>query len=80
MVRVPLRRNSDHLFSELQEAEKELSSFRQAVLKMYGPEEAQKASECWIEELDTAACLEKRLPWRHISVKAAAKLGLRLAV
>ena len=64
---------------EFLDAERELASFRQAVLKMHGPEEAQRASEYWIEELESAACLDKPKQFRRISVKAAAKLASKLA-
>lgn len=78
MVDAPHRGCADHDLLGLQEAERELSSFHQAVLRMCGPEEALHAAECWIEELAAAACLEKSMPWRRISVKTAAKLASRL--
>jgi hypothetical protein len=80
MVNVPHRRDAGHDVLELQEAERELSSFHRAVSQMCGPEEAQKTSECWIEELETATCLEKPMPWRRISINAAAKMASRLVV
>lgn len=77
-VGLPHRRRADRDPFELREVERELSSFHQAVLRMYGHEEARKAAESWIEVLETAACLERPVSWRHISVKAAAKLASRL--
>ncbi len=78
MVNVPHRRDAGHDVLALQEAERELSSFYQAVSEMCGPEEAQKASDYWIEELETATCLETPMPWRRISIKAAAKVASRI--
>jgi hypothetical protein len=63
--------------SRLAEAERQLAAFHQAVLSLHGPEEAQKASEDWLRELETAAPNEP-IHWRHISLVAADRLASRL--
>jgi hypothetical protein len=75
MVSAPYCTGAGHCPVESQEAERELSSFYQAVLEMYGPEEAIRVSEYWIEELERAVCIEKRVSWRRISIEAAARLA-----
>jgi len=79
MASTSYRRGAGHCPAELQEAERELSSFHRAVLETYGPDEALRVSEYWIKELGKAVCFEKRVSWRRISVKTAVRLASRLA-
>lgn len=59
-------------------AERELAAFYNAVLKMHGPAEAQRAAEEWIEEVERpAAGMPSDL--RHATVRAAHALALRVA-
>jgi hypothetical protein len=59
-------------------AERELASFYQTVLKMHGPEEAQRAAEQWIAELQEPAAALLSDP-RHATINAARALALRVA-
>lgn len=69
---------SAHTPSSLQEAERELAAFHKAVLKMHGPEEAQRAADDWIRELEATDANEAPANWRRISVAAAGRLASRL--
>lgn len=64
--------------SLLVEAEQQLAAFHQAVLSLHGPEEAQRAAEGWLHELETAAAHNKPIPWRRISLAAADRSAARL--
>ncbi len=63
-------------------AERELSAFIAAVLKQYGPEQAQISAEDWLEELEQlqppSPCDIKN--WRAITIAASARLAERLSV
>jgi hypothetical protein len=61
----------------LLEAERQLAAFHQAVLSLHGPEEAQRAAEDWLHELETRAHNEP-IDWRRISLAAGDRLASRL--
>ncbi len=56
----------------LASAEKELSAFFVAVHQLFGAEQAQKAAENWIEELDWSSEASV-IDWRGVSIAAAAR-------
>jgi hypothetical protein len=61
-------------------AKRELASFYEAIEKSYGPEEARKAAQDWIEEVETMDWpAEGTIPnWRHVSIVAADCLASRV--
>ncbi len=65
--------------SLLMEAEAHLGAFHQTVLRLYGPEEAQKAAEDWIHALESAPPCEEPIRWRQLSLAGADRLATRLA-
>ncbi len=64
--------------SLLEEAERQLAAFHQAVLSLHGPEEAQRAAEDWLHELETTAAHNEPIHWRRIFLDAADRLASRL--
>ncbi len=60
-------------------AEKELSAFFAAVHQLFGAEQAQKAAENWIQELEeTDSSSEASLvDWRGVTIAAAARFAGR---
>jgi hypothetical protein len=61
-------------------AEKELAAFYEAVFRRYGPKEARKAAQDWIEELETMDWpTDRALPnWHHVTIAAADCLAFRI--
>ena len=61
-------------------AEREFASFYEAIEKRYGLEEARKAAQDWITEVETMDWpAEGRIPnWRHVSIVAADCLASRV--
>jgi hypothetical protein len=59
-------------------AEKELSAFMSAVLKLFGPEQARQSALRWIEELERmdSPSGESIPDWRRATVLASARLAL----
>lgn len=55
-----------------------LSPFYAAVAQEYGQEQAAKAAQDWVEELQTS-CAQARLTWRSVSIAAARRLAERLS-
>jgi hypothetical protein len=66
-----------HLFLA---AERELASFYGAIERKYGPEEARKAADDWIDEVETMEWpLDGVLPnWRRVTIVAADRLAYRV--
>src|SRR5579863_4917829 len=60
-------------------AERELSAFIRAVTELFGPEQASRSTEDWLDELERI----DRLPlatsrdWRAVTVAASARIGNR---
>jgi hypothetical protein len=61
-------------------AETELAAFYEAVFRRYGLREARKATQDWIEELETMEWPADwaLLNWRHVTIAAADCLALRI--
>ena len=59
----------------LSSAEKELSAFFAAVHQLFGAEQAQKAAENWIEELEETDWSSEAsvIDWRGVTIAAAAR-------
>jgi len=59
----------------LASAEKELSAFFAAVHRLFGAEQARKAAENWIEELEETDWSSKAsaIDWREVTIGAAAR-------
>jgi hypothetical protein len=75
------RQVSDQPNAELHlAAERELAAFYSAVLEMYGPEEARRAGQDWIEEMEKIdRSASGVLPdWRHAAIVAADSLASRV--
>jgi hypothetical protein len=64
---------SEHMVS----MERALASFHAAVAVEYGPEEAAKAAQDWIEELHKSGEGE-RGDWRSVTIAAAQRLARRV--
>jgi hypothetical protein len=62
-------------------AERELSAFIRAVMRIYGSEEAKLAAEDWLEEseLMDSPPLSASRNWRSVTIAASARLANRLA-
>ena len=60
-------------------AEKELSAFFAAVHQLFGAEQAQKAAENWIEELEMLDWSSEvsAIDWRRVTIAAAARFVSR---
>ena len=61
-------------------AEDELSAFISAVLDRFGPEQARRATEDWLEEeelIDTPPRSTSR-DWRSVTIAASARLSSRI--
>jgi hypothetical protein len=61
-------------------AETELAAFYEAVFRQYGPKEARKSAQHWIEELETMGWPADwaLLNWRHVTIAAADCLAFRI--
>jgi hypothetical protein len=61
-------------------AERELASFYEAIEKSYGPKEARKAANDWIDEVETMDWpVDGVVPnWRRVSIVAADCLASRI--
>jgi hypothetical protein len=61
-------------------AETELTAFYQAVFRQYGPKEARKSVQDWIEELETMDWpADWVLPnWHQVTIAAADRLAFRI--
>lgn len=61
-------------------AETELAAFYEAVFRQYGPKEARKSAQDWIEELETMDWpADRALPcWRHVTIIASDCLASRI--
>jgi len=74
---------SDSIYEEQTHlAERELSSFIAAVKASYGPDQAQRSAEDWLEEselMDSPPRSEDR-NWRAITIAASARLANRVNV
>ncbi len=57
------------------QAEKELAAFYGAVLELHGADQAARAADDWLFQLESS---KKSTPWRRISLEAADKLAVRL--
>ena len=57
--------------------ERALASFRAAVAKEYGLEQAAKAAEDWIEEFEIIEN-ERHFDWRSVTIRAARRLAVRV--
>jgi hypothetical protein len=59
----------------LASAEKELSAFFAAVHQLFGAEQAQKAADNWIEELEGVDWSSEAsvIDWRRVTIAAAAR-------
>jgi hypothetical protein len=60
-------------------AEKELSAFFAAVHQLFGAEQAQRATENWIEELEELDWSSEAsvIDWRRVTIAAAARFVSR---
>jgi hypothetical protein len=60
-------------------AERELSAFVAAVHQLFGAEQASRAADSWIEELERTDWLSKALvvDWRKVTIAAAGRLVYR---
>jgi hypothetical protein len=69
---------SDSIYEEqVHLAERELSSFIAAVTKLYGPEQAKRSAEDWLDEseiMDSPPRSEVR-NWRAVTIAASARLA-----
>jgi hypothetical protein len=63
-------------------AERELSSFMAAVMKLYGPDQAGLSAEDWLDEseLMDSPHRSEALNWRAATIAAAARLANRVNV
>jgi hypothetical protein len=63
----------------LSSAEKELSAFFAAVHQLFGAEQAQKAAENWIEELEELDWSSEAsvIDWRRVTIAAVARFVRR---
>ena len=61
-------------------AERELAAFYEAVFRRYGLNEARKAAQDWIEELETMDWPSDWIlaNWRHVTIAAADCLAFRI--
>ena len=61
-------------------AERELSAFIGAVMKLFGPEQAQAATEDWLEEAELMDIPPRSTPrdWRPVTIAASARLASRI--
>lgn len=63
-------------------AERELTSFVAAVMKLYGPEQARLSAEDWLEESEAidSSSLSPEINWRAVTIVASARLATRLNI
>ena len=66
-----------HTEEEVLCIERALASFHAAVAKDYGLEEAAKAAEDWIVELEKTGA-DEHPDWRSVTARAAQRLALRV--
>ena len=61
-------------------AEKELAAYTQAVLELFGSEQAWQSVEDWMEELESMGLPSRKQlqDWRHLTIAAAARLAVRV--
>ena len=60
-------------------AERELSSFFNAVKELFGAEQAELSAKDWLRELDAMDSLPASTPeWRSITVKVSTRLASRM--
>jgi hypothetical protein len=61
-------------------AERELSSFINAVTELFGAEQAQVATEDWLEEAELMDSAPRSISrdWRSVTIAAAARLANRI--
>lgn len=61
-------------------AERELSSFINAVTELFGAEQAQAATEDWLEEAELMDSAPRSInrDWRSVTIAAAARLASRI--
>ena len=72
---------SNSLYEEqTQLAERELLSFIAAVTKLYGPEQATRSAEDWLDESDLMASppRSEARDWRAVTIAASNRLANRL--
>jgi hypothetical protein len=69
-------RRQCHGDEEVEDMERALASFHAAVATDYGPEEAAKAAEDWIEELEKTG--DEHPDWRSVTARTARLLALRV--
>jgi len=70
------QRDPSQAIDDAAHAERALSSYYAAVAQEYGSEQAVKAAQDWIEELQKS-CLERRIDWRSVTIAAARRLAHR---
>ena len=63
-------------------AERELSSFIEAVTELYGPEQARVSARDWLDESDSmdSPPFSTEREWRAVTIAASARLARRLAM
>jgi len=63
-------------------AEHELSSFIKAVTRLYGPEQAKRSAEDWLDEAELIDSPPRSEPrnWRSVTVAASARLASQMNV
>ena len=60
-------------------AEQELTAFFRAVMKLFGPEQAELSADDWLNELMTTEALPSSThDWRGITLKASTRLAARV--
>jgi hypothetical protein len=71
---------ADDFILIIRNAEHEISSFYNAVLKTHGAEEAHLATEDWLEVMEDSKAPPDQLPryWRWITILAAQRLANRI--
>jgi hypothetical protein len=74
---------SDSVYAEQAHlAERELSAFLGAVTELYGPEQAKRSAEDWLDEselMDSPPRSESR-DWRAVTIAASARLANRVSI
>lgn len=63
----------------LASAERELSAFTTAVHQLFGPEQARRAADIWMEELEQTDWMSEAqaIDWRAATIAAAVRLAGR---
>jgi hypothetical protein len=72
----------DKCHEQLVAAERELGAFMTAVRTLFGPTEASRAAEDWIElaEHTEAPSADRHTNWRRVTIAAASRLATRQVV